>query len=427
MLSDLLWLIILIIFCFFGLKRPYIALSAVIFVDLVKPQNLSFSFLSGQPLSLILTLVFFFSMLINKSGWSIPNRKAPTFLLILLMIWITITTIYAEFQFTAWFKHDYSMKTIFFAIFIPFVINTRVKIEYFITTMVSAIAYFIINGGMKTLFGTTAYGAELVYAGSGDSGIAESSTLSMVSVFVLPFIYYLYQHSSLAKVRFIKIILLALCLSAILTIIGSHARTGLVGLFILFGLITLQTKYKFKVIFAGIIISMLIFTLAPKNWLDRMSTISTAKSDSSAVGRLVVWEWTIDYVANKPLGGGFTSFQANAGKLHAYVDEDVDIYVSQNGKAYHNVFFEVLGEHGYTGLLIYLLIIFTSWKAALSIQRNKNNDNWSKSLASLVNYSLLIFCACGMFIGIAFAPWLYYFVGITGGLNNIVNKQQKTS
>ena len=48
---------------------------------------------------------------------------------------------------------------------------------------------------MKTLFGTTGYGMELVYSRVGDSGITETSTLSMVSAFCLPFIYYLHQYS----------------------------------------------------------------------------------------------------------------------------------------------------------------------------------------------------------------------------------------
>lgn len=420
MLSDLLWLIVLCTFCLFGLKRPYIALTAVIFVDILKPQNLSFSFLAGKPLSFIMTLVFILSLLLTKHGWKVPEKKLPSILLILLMIWITITTQYAEYQWSAWYKHDYSFKTILFAFFIPFVINSRHKVDFFIAVMVSAIAYFTINGGMKTLFGVTGYGMDLVYSGSNNSGIAESSTLSMVSAFVLPFIYYLYRYAPFNRNKLISVILIAISLSAVFTIIGTHARTGLIGLFVLFVAITLKTKHKLKIFSFGVVMASLVFTLAPQNWLDRMNTISSAKTESSAAGRLVVWKWTIDYVSSKPiLGGGFTSHQANAGQLHLYMEDSQSITVSKKGKAFHNIYFEVLGEHGYVGLFIFLMIIYTAWRSAVNAQAKMLDSEWVAPLAQLTIYGLLVFCACGMFIGIAFSPWLYYFLGLSGSLNSI--------
>jgi len=424
MLSDLLWLIILFAFAIFGFKRPYIALSCVIFVDILKPQNLSFNFLANKPLSLVFTLIFFISLLLNHRQCSLPSKKNTTVFLLLLMCWITITTQFAEFQYAAWYKYDYSIKTLLFALFIPFVLNSRIKIEFFILVMIAAIAYFIINGGMKTLFGTTGYGLELVYSRVGDSGITETSTLSMVSAFCLPFIYYLHKHSIFNN-KAMKLIFIALSFAAILTVIGTHARTGLVGLFILSLLVLMKTKQKFKVLTILFIVLVVTVLFAPKNWLDRMNTVTEAKTESSAYGRLIVWEWTFDYVANKPfMGGGFMSFRANAGQLHIYAKEGQQVDLrSTSGKAFHNVFIEVLGEHGYVGLFIYLALIWYTWRNNITLIKHKSSQNWAKNLAQLNTYALIIFCGCGMFIGVAFSPWLYYFAGISVGLNNSLTKQ----
>ena len=94
-------------------------------------------------------------------------------------------------------------------------------------------------------------------------------------------------------------------------------------------------------------------------WLKRMETIDQGTTtEKSAVGRIVVWRWAFDYVADRPiLGGGFYAYLANAGKLDQYGQEG-EVVISQGGaKAYHNIYIEVLAETGYGGLLIFLGII----------------------------------------------------------------------
>ncbi len=428
MLSDLLWMIILACLMLIGLTRPYIALCAVIFIDVLKPQDLSYGFLIGKPLSLIATLAFFASMAFNFKEISFPRKKLPATILVIFMIWITVTTIYSEFQLSAWFKHDYSIKTIFFAFFIPFVINTRLKLETFIMILISCIGYFAMVGGMKTMFGMTGYGMQLIDTRVGNSGITESSSLSMVMAFTLPFIYFLLKHSIFVKKnKLFKPILIALALACVLTLIGTHARTGLVGLFILFVLIFWRSKHKAKILlFSGVLVLTTIPFIS-QDWLNRMNTIGTASEDSSAYGRVIVWRWTLDYVKERPImGGGFMSYQANAGVLHLYNETEVNVnYHNKSGKAFHNMLFEVLGEHGYVGLLLYLMMIFLTWRIGLQALKHSPEDTWVADLMQTNNRALLVYCACGMFIAVAFSPWLFYFLGISVSMNNILYLEQK--
>jgi probable O-glycosylation ligase (exosortase A-associated) len=219
-------------------------------------------------------------------------------------------------------------------------------------------------------------------------------------------------------------ILVALSFAAVLTIIGTHARTGLVGLFVLSMLVLMKTKKKFKVLSTLIVIFILIISFAPKHWLDRMNTLTEAKTESSAYGRIVVWKWTLDYVKSKPfMGGGFMSFRANAGVLHLYAKEGQEVDLrSSGGKAFHNIFIEVLGEHGYVGLFIFLGIIFFTWRNNVTIINTQSAPDWAKTLAQLNTFAVIVFCACGMFIGVAFSPWLYSFAGISVSLNNSLPK-----
>jgi O-antigen ligase len=151
-----------------------------------------------------------------------------------------------------------------------------------------------------------------------------------------------------------------------------------------------------------------------------MNTIDEgATSEKSALGRIVVWRWTLDYVAKRPFfGGGFYAYLANAGVLHRYQKGEESEISQKGGKAFHNVFFEVLGETGYGGLVLFLGIILHTLmlNRAMSkkIKRNKNpTKEWIGSMCSSVNMSLMVYCVGGMFIGVAFYPWIYYLYGLS--------------
>jgi len=424
MLSDILWFVVFVVFALAGIKRPYLALCCVIWIDILKPQDLSFSFLAGKPLSLIATMVFFISLLVNKKELSLPAKKGSTLLILVFMFWLTLSTYFAEFQVAAWIKHDYVIKTLFFSLFIPFVIDTRVKLEAFVGILVASIGYYAIIGGLRTFLGDGAYGELLVQSRAGDEGITETSTLSMIAVFTMPLVYYIYKNSIYAsRIKFVKPLLAGLGFACLLTIIGTYARTGLVGLFVLFVLILYYSKHKIKIILAGIVIVIITIPFLSQDYLSRMGTLKNAEHESSALGRIVVWRWTLDYVKDRPfLGGGFSSYQANAGQLYRYMNSGDAIRQRSSGKAFHNIYIEALGESGYVGLSIFLSIIFVCWRMNVQIMNKYVEGEWQAMMARTINIALIVYCVCGMFIGVAYSPWLYYFVGMSASLHNIKNR-----
>lgn len=416
MISDILWTFILIVFAFTGLKRPYIALSGVIFVDILKPQSLSFSFLAGKPVSFAMTLILLFSMILNFNQISKPKSLAPIFLLIVFLCWITITTFNAEFQF-AWIKFNYVFKTILFSLFIPFILNSRIKIDTFIAILVSSISFYTIALGMTTLAGGGGYGKVLFHMNTSNTGMAESSTMAMVAVLNIPLIIYLSQSSVFKhRIKYLPVTSKLLIFASLLSVVGTAARTGLVGLLAYAGLIISRTKHKFRFASALILAVAIFIPFAPQQWLNRMETITSAEKDSSAYGRIVVWKWTIDYVNSRPIfGGGFLSHMANAGQLYKYIDEDINISHTQTGKAYHNIFFEVLGEQGYVGLFIYLSIVWYTYKNTAKLKKLNTplDAEWLTSAATAIQDALILYCICGMFIGVAYYPWVFYFFTLT--------------
>jgi len=159
------------------------------------------------------------------------------------------------------------------------------------------------------------------------------------------------------------------------------------------------------------VLALLAYPFVTEGWRERMSTISNVSEATSALGRIVVWRWTFDYVSERPvMGGGFNSYLANAGKLADYSREGEAVIDQPEGKAFHNILIEVLGEHGYVGLAMYLVIILNSLWSSHLVYR-KASEEWLRRLGLCVFVSTAVYCVGGMFIGVAFYPWQYYMYG----------------
>ena len=111
-----------------GIRRPFLFVLAYIYVDTVSPQRLSYFLLNSIPLSLIIALL-------AMGGWAVVDRKdSLSFsvrqgLLLVLLAYAGVTTHYADFPVDAVEKWDWAWKTIVFAVFLPFTLRTKLRIE----------------------------------------------------------------------------------------------------------------------------------------------------------------------------------------------------------------------------------------------------------------------------------------------------------
>jgi len=423
-MSDLFLLIVIIAFVFVGLKHPYIAFSGYIWVDMLSPQSLTYGFLVGKPLALIIGVTCIVSVFFNVNQLSKLHKSNIAILLLLWVVWVTLTTVSALFPEAAWFKWDSVFKTIFMSILLCFVISSKEQLEHCLIIFTVSIGYYIIVAGLKTIGGNGGYGRILVSTGT-NSGLAESSTLAMVAVMVIPLILYLKDHSVILKplLKYKYVSYLAILLS-IAAVIGTGARTGLVALAAFTGIYWLKSQHKVKLFFGIVVcISIAFVFFVNDDWSSRMQTMNNASEDSSAQGRMLVWQWTWDFVKTHPLGGGFGAFRANAGLWQLYADIPI---AGEKFKAFHSIYFETLGEHGHIGLIIYLSLIFLSWISNKKLSKEAKVEKipaWVGSLAYALNNSIIIFCVAGAFIGVASQPVIYYLIVFSIVLQKLAYKK----
>ena len=91
----------------------------------------------------------------------------------------------------------------------------------------------------------------------------------------------------------------------------------------------------------------------------------------------------------------------------------------------HSIYFEMLGEHGFVGLLLFLALIVFTWRKCGSIIRIAKKDAkhaWSGDLAAMIQVSLVGYTVGGAFLGLAYFDYFYHLVALAVVTYALVNK-----
>ncbi len=409
-----------------GFRRPFLLVLAYVYIDVVAPQRLTYYLLNAVPISLI-------AVALAVGGWLLADDKsdvrvAPRQLMIVgLLVYCGLTTMTADFPVNAQDKWDWVWKALAFAAFLPLTLRTRLRIEALLTFMVLAASSIIIVGGIKTLASGGGYG-QLDLMVDNNSGLYEGSTISTVAVAIVPIIAWIARHGTIFERDWrVKLFAIALGFACLLIPIGTSTRTGLlcIGLVAVLQLRTVKRKALYLGALAAI--GLAAVPMLPSAFTDRMSTIGSYQADESASTRLAVWRWTWDFAKQRPFGGGFDAYRQNhiaydlAGK-----DGEAGKLAVDKGRAYHSAYFEMLGEQGWPGLSLWLLINLAGlWRMELLRRRHREGDDaWAGALAGALQTAQLVYMLGAAFIAIAFQPFMLMLMGAQIGLDTYLRRRR---
>jgi probable O-glycosylation ligase (exosortase A-associated) len=418
-----------------GFRRPFLFVLAYVYVDIVSPQRLTYILLNSIPVSLILVClaVGAWAMFDDKRDTRVAPRQI---LLAILLIYCGITTSQADFPLEAFNKWSWVWKALAFAIFLPLTLRTRLRIEALVLFMVLSAASIVIVGGIKTLAGGGGYG-ELNLMMDSNSGLYEGSILSTVAIAIIPLIAWLGRYGTIYvpdwRVRGFAAALIFACL---LIPVGTQARTGLICIGVLG--ITFLRQTKRRALYLGAIgaAALIAVPLLPASFTTRMNTIQGYQADSSASTRIAVWQWTISYAKEHPFGGGFDAYRQNKlrivkhGVATGEAQDTSTVVEYDQARAYHSSYFEMLGEQGYAGLALWLVIHLTGllrMEILRARYRKSAEDGWIASLAIALQQGHLIYLIGSLFVGIAFQPFVYMLVGLQIGLDTYAARRAKAA
>lgn len=423
----------------FAFKRPFLFTLIYAYVDIIAPQRLSYFLLNSIPLSLILFGLALLGFLLSDDKKDV--RVTPRWcLLVLLLGYCAYTHTFAVEPIAAQEKWDWVWKALVFAIFLPLTLRTRLRIEALALVMVLCASSLIVTGGIKTLGGGGGYGVMVLLIDI-DSGLYESSTIACIAISIIPIIIWLAKHGTIFKPEWrVNLYAAALVFSALLIPIGLQARTGLVCIAVLAILFLRTAKRRMLYILGAATLGLAALPLLPTSFTDRMSTMQNYEADESASTRIAVWKWTWEFVKTHPMGGGFNAYIQNKIKYTMPVIDDNGLdtgdvqsgEVVDQGRAYHSAYFEMLGEQGWPGLIMWLLIhVGGVWRMEMIMRiykkRGREDEAWVIPLARALQTAQIIYLVGAFFVGIALLPYVYMLIAMQIALDAYLSRRRDES
>lgn len=383
--------------------RPHVGILAWCWISYMNPHRLSWGFAYEFPVAMVVGLATLIAWAASKEPKKL-QLNAVSGLLIAFVFWMSFANLFAMVPDLAFQKWNQTFKILLMTFITMALMYNRERLHAMIWVIVLSLGFFGAKGGLFTALGG---GTSLVWGPPG-SFIADNNALAMALVMVLPLVRYLQLQT---ESKLIRLGLYGLILLIAFSIIGSQSRGAFLGGVIMAAFLILKSRQRFMLSMLVVGFMTVGVFFVPQSWIDRMSTIETYQQDGSALSRLEVWGFAIRIANDRPIvGGGFR------------VSYDDPIYLKYvpdarkgRGRNYHSVYFEVLGELGYVGLLIYLSLLFAVWRSGsrtIALTRNRPDLHWAGDLARMTQVSLVGFASAGAFQNLAFFDLYFHLIAI---------------
>lgn len=391
----------------FIFKRPSIGVLMFTWISLMNPHRLTYGAAFNFPFAAVLAGFTMVCLLISKQPKRFPMSPV-TVTLTLFAAWMTTTSLFALEPTLVWIEWNRVLKTLLMVGVSIAVLNTEKDLKRFVVVVALSLGVFGLKGG---LFVLASGGNYRVYGPSG-SYIEENNGMALALVTVLPLIWYL---RSMVSNKYLSAAVIAIVVFTSFSAMGSYSRGALIGGACMLFFLWLRGAKKLQ---TGLIILVMVAIIAafmPAQWFARMDTINEYQQDGSAMGRINAWQFAINLASDNILGGGFNVFTQRMFAIYAPNPDDYHVA--------HSIYFQVLGDHGYIGLAMYLTLLFFTWRCGSRIVKATKQDaalKWANDLARMCQVSLIGFCVSGAFLSLAYFDLLYDIMVILVVLDKIV-------
>jgi putative inorganic carbon (HCO3(-)) transporter len=422
-MRDLLFILIfvpLLPVCFF---KPFFGILVWTVMSYLSPERYAFGFSHYLPVGYMTAIPTIAGMLV-RGKFHLPPITRETLLLALLWVWFAITTI--NVYHSNLLVHHLSdtlarfggvTRILLMLLVAMMLITTKNQLRWWYLITTGCFAFLAIKAAR---FGLATSGEFRVY-GPPNTDLADNNAFGLALNMSLPMLLYLRRLEPSKTVRwFFSIAFVAVLVGVVL----SYSRGALVGLFFLMLVIAFQSKHKIRALAAIAVFGLVTLFVAPEQWIERMSTLKTAqKTDASAQERFHSWKFATRLALEFPiLGGGFQTF----------TDPMYERYglslISEEGTQFgpHSIYFQVLAEHGFPGLLLFLSLIASCIWSAYRLRRKFrrfDRDHWVVMYANMIIASTVAYAASGAFLGFAYFDLFYQIVATTIILKYLARKE----
>ena len=392
--------------------RPQVGILMWFWLSMMNPHKLAWGYAQSFRVALVAGIATLVAWMFSRES-KIPPNLGITHALAAFTFWVSVAAVFAIHPETAFPKWEEIIKILVMTFVTMCIVRSRERIEQLAWVIALSIGFYGIKGG---LFALVTGGNYRVYGPDG-TFIGENNALALALIVILPLLNFLRTN---VTARWAKHgLLVGMCLT-VCAILASYSRGALLGLMVMVGFLLLKARRRASLILVLGAMSVAVIFMLPAQWYERMDTIGHYDEDASAVGRLDAWAFAYRLALDHPLVGG--------GQLVGTDDRLFKHYVpkAETARAAHSIYFEVLGETGFVGLGLFLTLLLVSYRAGSEIIKRAGNRPdlaWARSLAAMIQVSIVGYAAAGAFLSLGFFDLYYALVALMAATQFVVRSE----
>ena len=395
----------------FIFKRPAIGVLMFAWISLMNPHRLAYGAAYDFPFAAVIAAVTLLALVLAYRSRRFPLTLL-TGMLLIFIFWATLTSFTAINPDLSWKEWTRVMKTLFMAIVAMYVLTDKKDLTELAWVVGLSLAFYGVKGGLFTVLS----GGKSHVLGPEGSYITDNNALALALVMTLPIMWYLRMH---APRKWMRVSMTGVAILTVISAAGSYSRGALLAGGAMLFFLWLKSQQKMRTGFGLLLLVPLIFLVMPDQWFSRMNSIQDYQEDSSALGRINAWYFAVNVATSRFMGGGFDIFTRDM--FFQYAPEPLNYHVA------HSIYFQVLGEHGFVGLALFLLVLLCAWRSGsrtLKACKGEPEMKWAADLASMTQVSLIGYVVGGAFLSLAYYDLYYNLIAILVILEKIIGDRK---
>lgn len=209
--------------------------------------------------------------------------------------------------------------------------------------------------------------------------------------------------------RMSRSVMVAVTLSAAIGMVASSSRGALLGGAVLAVWFVLRSPNRLQMLGLSTVLAPLVWLIVPPESKARWAAAGT---DPDSIRRLTYWTDGIKIANDFPLLGiGYKNWIPY---YHAYFNPD--------GEVQHNIFIECVSELGYSGLMVFILLLIWSFVETGRVRKQSAPEGAAPNrLLFYLSYgldgALIGYLSSGFFVTVLFYPFFWINCALVMGLS----------
>jgi putative inorganic carbon (HCO3(-)) transporter len=372
-----------------AMRQAWIGVMLWTWLSIMNPHRYTYGFAFDAPLALIAFCATVVGLLVTRDRAS-PFKAPVVGVFFAFILWISISTVMGLDPVADYWQWNKVMKVDLMILVALILLHNKKHILALTWVCAGSLALLGAKGGLFTLL----TGGNFRVWGPPGSFIEDNNEFALSLVMAIPLLRFLQLQLMSSWGRRAMTVLMVLCSVAAL---GSYSRGALLAITSMALFMWWNGKNKLVVGVMLAVVAPLLIAFMPSEWMGRMSSIGEYEQDDSSMGRISAWwnAWNIAF--HYPTGVGFDAARPELFARYSPYPDAVH--------AAHSIYFQVLGNHGFIGLFLFLCIWLMTWRSAGWL-RSKcakiPEAAWCVDLGAMCQVCLVGYAVGGAFLSLAY-------------------------